>query len=143
MKLHQFFTFNAILFIGLGIAFALYGPIMIDFYGILETESSGISYWMIASFARMFGAMLFGYGYLIWAIKNVPENEATSPEIRRKIIWAQLLASLMGFTVAITQQITIWWNFAGWVTVTVFLVLVIGYSYYLIIYNRAIKTEIK
>lgn len=137
MKISQFLTFNAILFIALGIAFALYGPLMVNFYGILETESSGVSYWYVTSFARMFGVILFGYGFLIWATKNVPEDEKTSPDVRRKIIFAQLLTGLVGLAVATIQQITIWWNLTGWITVAVFLVLTIGYLYFLVLDNRA------
>jgi hypothetical protein len=132
VKISQFFTFNAILFIGLGIAFTLYGPLMVNFYGILETESSGISYWYVTSFARMYGVILFGYGFLIWAIKDIPENDKTSPQTRRKIIFAQLITSIVGLVVATIQQITIWWNITGWMTVVLFLVLAIVYLYYFI-----------
>jgi hypothetical protein len=136
VKISQFFFFNAIFFIGLGIAFTLYGPLMVNFYGILETESGGVSYWYVTSFARMFGVILFGYGFLIWAIKNVLEDDQISPEIRRKIILAQLLGSLVGLAVVLIQQITIWWNITGWFTVAAFFVLVIGYFYYLILDHR-------
>lgn len=139
MKISKFFTFNAIIFIALGIAFALYGPLMVNFYGILETESSGLSYWYVTSFARMYGVILFGYGFLIWAIKNVPEDENTQPQVRRKIIFAQLLVSLVGSIVAIIQQYTIWWNLTGWITVAVFLSLTIGYIYILVIDQRALS----
>jgi Ca2+/Na+ antiporter len=142
VKISQFFFFNAIFFIGLGIAFTLYGPLMVNFYGILETESSGVAYWYVTSFARMFGVILFGYGFLIWAIKNVPEDDKTSPEVRRKIIFAQLIASLVGLAVVLIQQITIWWNITGWLTVAAFLVLVIGYFYYLILDHRVSINEI-
>lgn len=141
MKISKFFTFNAIIFIALGIAFALYGPLMVNFYGILETESSGLSYWYVTSFARMYGVILFGYGFLIWAIKNVPEDENTQPQVRRKIIFAQLLVSLVGSIVAIIQQYTIWWNLTGWITVAVFLSLTIGYIYILVIDQRALSAE--
>lgn len=141
MKISQFFTFNAILFIALGIAFTLYGPLMVNFYGILETESSGLSYWYVTSFARMYGVILFGYGFLIWAIKGIPENAQTSSQTRRKIILAQLIASLVGLVVATIQQITIWWNITGWLTVVLFLVLVIVYLYYFISDQRANASE--
>ena len=132
VKISQFFTFNAILFNGLGIAFAVYGPLMVNFYGILETESSAVSYWYVTSFARMYGVILFGYGFLIWAIKNIPDDSKTSPDTRRKIILAQLLTSILGLIVATIQQITIWWNITGWITVALFLALAIVYLYYLI-----------
>lgn len=141
MKISKLFTINAILFIGLGIAFTLYGPLMVNFYGILETESSGLSYWYVTSFARMFGVILFGYGFLIWAIKNVPEDESTQPQVRRKIIFAQLLVALVGFIVAIIQQYNIWLNLTGWITVVVFLSLTLGYLYFLVRDQRSLRAE--
>lgn len=140
VKISKFLSINAILFVGLGIAFALYGPLMVNFYGILEIDTSAISYWYITSFARMNGVILFGYGFLIWAIKNVPEDEHTSPQLRRNILFAQLLLAIVGFIVAVIQQYTIWWTHAGWITIAAFLYLAIGYLYFLVLDQRAMRT---
>ena len=68
MKLKKLMTINAFVFIGAGIAFALYSPLMIDLYGILEFEGDiGWLYWYAASFGRMFGVMLFGTGFSLMA----------------------------------------------------------------------------
>ena len=56
MKLTHLITLNAILFIAFGIAFALYGPLMMAFFGVPEIEeNSTLLYWNVASFARLFG----------------------------------------------------------------------------------------
>ncbi len=70
MKLTQLLSVNAIVFIGLGIAFALYGPLMIAMFGILESEGSPRLYWYAASFARLLGAALFGFGFVLWAVRH-------------------------------------------------------------------------
>jgi hypothetical protein len=123
-------TTNAILFIGLGIAFALYGPLMIAFYGILESEGSPLMYWFAASFARMLGAALFGFGFLLFALRR-----STGPqdgEKRRGISLAMILAYAVGLLVAITQQVSIWGTWTGWLTAGLFLVLLVGYAYFFV-----------
>jgi hypothetical protein len=130
MKPDKLILFNAILFIALGIGFALYGPIMIDAYGMLDfAEADGGIYWFTASFARLIGVPLFGYGLLLWAISDLVVSEALSPDKKRRIILAVLLGNILGLFVAITQQWQVWINPAGWLTIAVFAILVIGYAY--------------
>lgn len=131
MKLSHLLTFNAILFIGMGIAFALYGPLMIAMFGILNIEGDSLMYWYAASFARMFGAALFGFGFLFWAVRRSSIDMGEGGE-RRGILFAIVLAYLLGSIVAITQQVSIWGTLAGWVTVGLFLALLAGYSYFLV-----------
>ena len=126
MKLSQLLLINAILFIALGIAFALYGPLMIAMFGILESEGSPMIYWYAASFARLFGAALFGFGFVLWALRNQTGPSGKSIKVALVISYA------LGFTVAITQQVSIWGTLAGWITSAVFLVLLLAYAYLLI-----------
>jgi len=126
VKLSQLLLINAILFIGLGIAFALYGPLMIAMFGILESEGSPMIYWYAASFARLFGAALFGFGFVLWALRN-----QTGPS-GQGIKVALVISYALGFIVAITQQVSIWGTLAGWITSAVFLVLLLAYAYLLI-----------
>jgi hypothetical protein len=121
---------NAILFIAAGIAFALYGPLMINFFGILELEeATSITYWYVASFARLYGAVLFGFGFLIWAVRGLLDNLQPSGEVRQRTLFAMLLAHLMSLFVAFFQQVTIWISPAGWIVVAVHLVFLAGYGY--------------
>jgi hypothetical protein len=131
MKLNALIAVQAFLFIALGIAFALYGPLMMAFYAV--PELSGVDariYWQIAAFARMFGAALFGFGFLLFAVRGiVDEIEAQS---RRGLVFALFLANTMAFIVSITQQSAVWSSLAGLVTTTVFAVLLVAYGYYLV-----------
>ncbi len=121
-------TLNAILYIALGIAFGLYGPLMIAMFGILNIEGEPLMYWYAASFARLFGAALFGFGLLLWALRGL----SIDPGKQRGILLALVLANILGFIVAITQQVSIWGTPAGWITSGVFLFLIAGYGYLLV-----------
>jgi hypothetical protein len=131
VKLNQLVTFNAILFIALGIAFALYGPLMIAFFGILETEGSPVMYWYAASFARMLGAALFAAGFLLFALRRIQSDPALSGKSHGFVL-ALVISYGLGFIVALTQQVSIWGNAAGLITSGIFLVLLAGYGYFLI-----------
>ena len=131
MKLNLLIGVHAILSIAFGIAFALYGPLMMAFYAV--PELSGVDakiYWEITAFARMFGAALFGFGFLLFALRGIiDEIEAQS---RRGLVFALFLANLMAFIVSITQQSAVWSSLAGLVTTVVFTALLIAYGYFLV-----------
>ncbi len=139
MKLTQLITVNAILAIAFGIAFGIYGPIMMAFFNVPETPGGTVGlYWLVVSFARMYGAALFGFGFLLWAIKGVVMQPSTSPESRRGIIFSLLLANAMGAFVALVQQSAFWSSLAGWVTVSVYVLLLVGYVYFLVNQNAQV-----
>jgi hypothetical protein len=137
MKLIHLLTLNAILFIAFGIAFALYGPLMMAFFGVPEIEENSVMlYWNVASFARLFGAALFGFGFLIWAVRSLAASQAVSAEARRGVVFALLLGNLMGAIVAITQQSSVWLSPAGWVATAIFALLTLGYGYFMVADSR-------
>lgn len=130
MKQSTLLLGNAILFIAAGIAFALYGPLMINFFGILELDdATSITYWYVASFARLYGAVLFGFGFLIWAVRGLLDSLQPSGEVRQRTLLAMLLAHLMSLFVAFFQQVTIWISPAGWIVVAIHLIFLAGYGY--------------
>ena len=133
VKLKFFMTINAFVFIGAGIAFALYGPLMIDLYGILEFEGDiGWLYWYAASFGRMLGAMLFGTGFVIWAASGYVGKESETRPVDKRLMIALLITNGMGLFVAATQQFSVWFNTAGWITLLLFLTFSLGYLYFII-----------
>lgn len=131
MKTETILAVNAFTFIGLGIAFALYGPLMITFFGIQETGGDGLIYWYVASFARLFGAALFGFGFLIWAARSLVETSPAGSRERRGLLLALLIACLMGLIVTLTQQFSVWLSPAGWIAAAIFFLLTFGYGYLL------------
>ena len=126
MKLSSLIAFNGILFIAFGIAFALYGPLMMAFFDVPELTIDSITYWHLAAFARMFGAALFGYGFLLLALRGAVDELPAAK--RRSIKMALLLGNLLAAVVSITQQSSIWYNAAGWVTTGVFAAFTLAYG---------------
>jgi len=131
VKLTHLITANAFIFLAGGIAFALYGPLMIAMFVVLETGGDAAIYWFVTSFARLFGAALFGFGFLLWAIRWLPDRAALTAQERRGVILALLLGNLLALVVALTQQASIWGTLAGWLAVGIFLLLAGAYAYFL------------
>lgn len=131
MKSDALFLVNALIFIAVGIAFALYGPLVMAFFSIPDlVESDVLSYWVTASFVRLFGAALFGLGLLLWAAQQLLPN--ATAEMRRRAALALLLTNAMLAFVALTQQVAVWQVLAGWVLSGLFLLLLVGYLIVLI-----------
>jgi hypothetical protein len=115
---------QAIVMIILGIFFTIYAPNMLAYFGIPNIpENNTLLYWNIAAFARLFGAALFGFGLLLWAVRSLVTSSLVSVEIRRGIFFALALAGIVGIIVALTQQFGVWSSAAGWVMILLFLAL--------------------
>ncbi len=127
MKLSRLMLFNALLFVALGIAFALYAPLMLPLYHILEAEGGVALYWYTVSFARLLGAALFGFGFLLWALHR--EVEIIPPERKRRLLQALLLSYFLSLMVTLVQQVSIWGTALGWFTTGVPFILLLGYTY--------------
>jgi hypothetical protein len=127
VSLKRWMFINAIVFIAFGIAFALYAPLVAGVFGILNTEGTSEMYWYSVSFARLYGAALFGFGFLIWGVSYIADSLAQAPGARRSVLAALLVANGMGVIVALTQQVSIWGVLAGWITVGMYAVLMTGY----------------
>lgn len=132
LTLSRWITINAILMMALGIAFALYGPLMLAFFGIADIPSQEvILYWNIASFARLFGAGMFSLGLLLFALRTpIAQGELSGPS-QRGVIFSLLLGNLLAAIVALTQQASVWNIWAGWVLSLVFALLTFGYGVFL------------
>ena len=128
--LPAFLALHAIVLLAAGIAFALYGPLMLAFFAIPDAVDNAQTYWQVAAFARMFGAALFGLGILLWSLRNAVET--LSPPARRGVLAALALANLMGAFVAITQQSAVWLSPAGWVITGIFVLFMLGCGYFLL-----------
>lgn len=133
LTLPRLITFNAIVLIALGIAFALYSPLLLALFGIADIPSQeAILYWNIASFARLFGAGLFSLGLLQFALRAPVAKGELSGQNQRGVIFALLLGSLLSTIVALTQQASVWNIWAGWLLSAVFALLTCGYGYLIV-----------
>lgn len=127
----QWMYLNAMLLIAVGIAFSLYAPLTINLYAHFTAQDNALLYWLAVTFARMYGAALLGFGFLIWAISRLVEPSL--PETtRRTILLSMIIANGMGLVVAGSQQITLWGSPAGWITIAVYAILLLGYLAFLI-----------
>jgi hypothetical protein len=132
MKLSPILSLNAILWMILGLIFAIYAPAMLGFFGAADIPAGNpLMYWYTASFARLFGAALFGWGLLLFAARDFI-TDSTQVTAKRGLISALLLGNLMTAVVALTQQMQTWDTAAGWVLVGVCLLLTAVYSYLLV-----------
>jgi hypothetical protein len=127
VSLKRWMFLNAIVFIAFGIAFSLYAPLVAGAFGILDTQGSAEIYWYSVSFARLYGAALFGFGFLIWAVSSLADSTAPESSARRSVLVAMVLANGIGIVVAITQQVSIWGTAAGWVMAGMYAILLAGY----------------
>ena len=136
MKLNALISFHAALSLASGIAFGLYAPLMLAFFAVPQAlEDNVLIYWQVTAFARMFGAALFGFGLLLWALRGLVDK--LSPGDRRGLLFALLLTNLMGFIVALTQQFAVWQSLAGWILTGLFALLLLAYGYFLVQESKA------
>jgi hypothetical protein len=118
---------NAVVWVALGIAFGLYGPLMLNLFGVPDVPSEDLLlYWNVAAFTRLYGAALFGLGLMLWAVRGFILK--SSMEDRRGILFSLVLANIMGAFVAATQSATIWQAAAGWILMAHYLVFALLYG---------------
>jgi len=128
MKLQQLVSFQAFTYIIFGIAFGLYGPLMMAVFSVGDRlQIDALEYWQVAAFARMLGGILLGFGLLLWAVRGVLNQ--INQEGQRGIIFALFLSSLIAVIISITQQSLIWQSIAGWISTGLFTLFTIAYGY--------------
>ena len=138
MKLTQIISINGVMAIALGIALAVYAPLVMAAFGIADTPSEDIIlYWNVASFMRLFGATMFGYGILLWSLRSLISNPYVSASTLRGVLFGLLLTNGLGLFVAISQQFAVWQSTAGWLLVAIYAVFVLLYAYFLLTMTRS------
>ena len=125
MKSSALIMAHSLLCIVTGIAFSMYAPLMMAFFGIPEALGDPIAYWQVTSFARLFGISQLGFGLVLLALRG--SIDSFSVNVRRGFLSALMLANLLGIVVAITQQQAVWLSLAGWIVTGLFTLLFIGY----------------
>jgi hypothetical protein len=130
LKLNVFLTINAVTWIAIGIAFGLYAPIVLAFFGVPEIPSKDIYlYWTVASYARLFGVAQFSLGLIVWALRSViniiPEQAA------RGILFSLLFGNILGAFTTVIQSVAIWRSPTGWLLAGIFIFFTFGYGYFL------------
>ena len=129
MKFKRLLVINSIVFIGAGIAFCLYAPLVLAvLFQITQIEGiDTIAYWYLVSFARLAGAAIFALGLLLWTSSNLVDNQPNKS--RLGLLYSLIIGYVVGIVTLLTQQVSIWQNAAGWILIAVCVVFLIGYGY--------------
>jgi hypothetical protein len=78
----------------------------------------------------MFGAALFGFGLLLWAIRKAISDVST--QSRRSIIFALLLANLISVFVSLTSRLPSNGTPVGWLIAAFFAFFTLAYAFFLV-----------
>lgn len=132
MKLKQILFINAMLFIAIGIAFTLYAPNALAYFGVSDLPSGDyLTYWFIISFARLFGAMLFSLGLLLLGVRSLVSEPNLRPEAQRNALSSLVLGSIIAAVTAFTQAAAVWSTALGWIFGGVFTLFAVLYGFFL------------
>ena len=135
MKLTPILSLNAIIWIAIGIAYALFGYLMLNLFGIPDipenSQAGLLLYNNILAFARMYGATLITLGFLLYSIRSLPASTQIAPETRRGIVFSLALGNAIAAFIAVIEQFRTWQSLGGWVMVLVPAVFFAIYVYFL------------
>lgn len=118
MKIRTLMVVNAIVAGLFGIGFVLVPGQVLSQYGITTDAAFGLV-------GQLLGAAFIGFAVLTWAARNSTDSEA-----RRAIMLALFVGDAIGFIVALIAQLGGVVNALGWSTVTIYLLLAIGWGYF-------------
>ena len=121
MKLRHLFTINIFIAIFFGGACTFLPHFVFSLYNLVPDESA---VWV----SRLAGGSLLGFATLMWfGIKT------TSVESRRAIALALLVQDTIGFIASLVFQVTGKVNVFGWFSLSIYGVLALAYTYFLLI----------
>jgi hypothetical protein len=119
MNLKTWMLISTVVAAVFGVAFVIVPGQVTATYGV--TADAAMRY-----LGQLFGVCLIGVAVLSWFAKDTPESEA-----RTAILRALFVLNGLGFVVALVAQLSGVVNALGWSTVVIFLVLALGWAYFL------------
>lgn len=120
MKLKNLLVLNSILALVLGLCLVFLPATGLKLFGMLPAADINLM-------AQFLGVELITVGLLCWFARTIP-NAAT----QKAMVQAIAIASLLGLVVSLAGTLSGVMNFFGWIGgVGVFLILSVGYSYFL------------
>jgi hypothetical protein len=120
MKFKTLMIFKALVCLILGLPI-LFVPTF--FYGLFGTTLSAGGVFA----AREYGASLIGNMLLAWIARNAKESDA-----RRGIIWGLFVYDAIGVVIALIATLTGVLSFMGWAAVAIYLLIALGFGYFLL-----------
>jgi hypothetical protein len=121
MKLNTLLVINAILGIGFGFAFLLAPQQSVTPYGV---RLDPVSKYLV----QLIGAGYLGIGVVTWMARK-----ATALDGLRAIVLGYFIYNSVGFIVALINQLAGVVNTLGWSTAAIYLLLALGYAYFLVV----------
>jgi hypothetical protein len=121
MTLKNWMSAKAVICILFGLGFVFIPNALASFYG-MSLNDSGIL------MTRFFGQAFILLGLLLWLARNTSE-QAT----QRAFSISVFIGDILGFVIAIVAQIYGFVNAFGWLTVALYLVLALGFGYFLVV----------
>jgi uncharacterized membrane protein YfcA len=119
MKLNTLMVVNALIAGVFGVGFIVVPGQVTSAYGPEITPQ-------LEYVTRLFGAALLAFAVLTWTARN-----ATDSDTRRAILLALFVGDGVGFIVSLMSQLSGVMNALGWTTVLIYLLLALGFGYFL------------
>jgi uncharacterized membrane protein YfcA len=119
MKLNTLMVVNALVAGVFGVGFIVVPGLVTSAYGPEITPQ-------LEYVTRLFGAALLAFAVLTWTARN-----ATDSDTRRAILLALFVGDGVGFIVSLMSQLSGVMNALGWTTVLIYLLLALGFGYFL------------
>ena len=125
MKFKTMMTIKAVVCFVFGIPMLMVPGLLMSLFGV-TLDASGVL------MARLYGASLLGNLMLTWFGKNAAASDA-----RRAIAIHLLVYDAIGFIVAALATLSGMMNALGWFVVLIYLVIALGFGYFLLKKPRA------
>jgi hypothetical protein len=119
MKLTTLMVVNTLVAAAFGVGFIVVPFQVTSAYGLESTPQ-------LEYVTRLFGAALLAFAVLTWTARN-----ATDSDTRRAILLALFVGDGVAFIVSLMGQLGGVVNALGWTTVVLYLVLALGFGYFL------------
>ena len=119
MKLKTLFIINAVVCLVFGLSFVLMPVQTLSLYG---NDAVGGQFKYVG---QLFGSALLAFCFMSWLARNAAESNA-----RSAIILSFFIGDLIGFVIALINQIGGVVNALNWSTVAIYLLLALGFGYF-------------
>lgn len=120
MTLKNWMIAKAVIVLVFGIGFVILPETLLSFYGT-SVGQGGIL------MSRLFGQAFILLGILLWFARNTTESTT-----QRAFVLAVFVGDVIGFIITLMGQLSNTMNVLGWLNVALYLVLALGFGYFLI-----------
>ena len=119
MKLNALFTITAVLSVLFGLGFVLMPATLLSYYGVTTMPEAGLFN------SRLLGTAFLSFAIISWLVRN----SSGSSELNA-IVLAFAVGDIIGFVISLVYQLQGIANALGWSTVAIYLLLGLGFGYF-------------